>query len=37
LNGLDDIGQTLQHNGQIDGFEAKRRQTQPWLPSTTAA
>jgi 3-isopropylmalate/(R)-2-methylmalate dehydratase small subunit len=37
LNGLDDIGQTLQHDARIDGFEAKRRQTQPWLPSTTAA
>jgi 3-isopropylmalate/(R)-2-methylmalate dehydratase small subunit len=37
LNGLDDIGQTLQHGAQIDGFEARRRQTQPWLPATTAA
>src|ERR1700761_2709106 len=37
LNGLDDIGQTLQHGAQIDGFEARRRQAQPWLPSTTAA
>ena len=37
LNGLDDIGQTLQHGARIDGFEAKRRQSQPWLPATTAA
>src|SRR5277367_2209115 len=37
LNGLDDIGQTLQHASQIDGFEARRRQAQPWMPSTTAA
>jgi len=27
----------LQHGAQIDGFEARRRQTQPWLPATTAA
>ena len=31
LNGLDDIGQTLQHAAAIDAFEAKRRATQPWL------
>ena len=31
LNGLDDIGQTLQHAPAIDAFEAKRRATQPWL------
>ncbi|MEA2773274.1 MAG: 3-isopropylmalate/(R)-2-methylmalate dehydratase small subunit, partial [Acetobacteraceae bacterium] len=36
LNGLDDIGQTLQHGARIDGFEASRRQSQPWLPSTAA-
>ena len=29
LNGLDDIGQTLQHGTQIDGFEARRRQASP--------
>jgi len=34
LNGLDDIGQTLQHGVQIDDFEAERRESQPWLPST---
>jgi 3-isopropylmalate/(R)-2-methylmalate dehydratase small subunit len=31
LNGLDDIGQTLQHVSAIDSFEAKQRQAQPWL------
>ncbi len=33
---LDDIGQTLQHGSKIDGFEAARRASQPWLPSTAA-
>ena len=36
LNGLDDIGQTLQHAAKIDAHEAKRRQSQPWMPSTAA-
>jgi 3-isopropylmalate/(R)-2-methylmalate dehydratase small subunit len=36
LNGLDDIGQTLQHRAKIDGFEAERLQTHPWMPSTAA-
>jgi len=31
LNGLDDIGQTMQHASAIDGFEAKQRAAQPWL------
>ena len=31
LNGLDDIGQTLQHAAAIDAFEEKRRTEQPWL------
>lgn len=31
LNGLDDIGQTLQHAPAIDAFEAKRREATPWL------
>lgn len=31
LNGLDDIGQTMQRASAIDGFEAKRRAAQPWL------
>ncbi len=31
LNGLDDIGLTLQHVDEITAFEAKRRIEQPWL------
>ena len=31
LNGLDEIGLTLQHADQIRAFEAQRRQSQPWL------
>jgi 3-isopropylmalate/(R)-2-methylmalate dehydratase small subunit len=31
LNGLDDIGQTLQHAPAIDDYEAKRRAAAPWL------
>jgi 3-isopropylmalate/(R)-2-methylmalate dehydratase small subunit len=31
LNGLDDIGLTLQHVDEIRAFEAKRRIEQPWL------
>jgi 3-isopropylmalate/(R)-2-methylmalate dehydratase small subunit len=31
LNGLDDIGLTLQHVDEIKAFEAKRRVEQPWL------
>jgi 3-isopropylmalate/(R)-2-methylmalate dehydratase small subunit len=31
LNGLDDIGLTLKHVEQIDRYEAKHRQTFPWL------
>jgi len=31
LNGLDDIGQTMQHAPAIDAFEAKRKTAQPWL------
>ncbi|MBW4093639.1 MAG: 3-isopropylmalate dehydratase small subunit [Proteobacteria bacterium] len=37
LNGLDDIGQTLQHAKSIDTYEAKRRAEQPWSPAITAA
>lgn len=32
LNGLDDIGQTLQHAPAIDGFEARERAEKAWLP-----
>ncbi len=31
LNGLDDIGLTLQKVDKIDAFEAAQRQQQPWL------
>lgn len=31
LNGLDDIGLTMQHQDDIKAFEAKHRQLQPWL------
>ena len=31
LNGLDDIGLTLQEDKAIAAFEAKHRQSQPWL------
>ena len=31
LNGLDDIGLTLQHVDEIAAFEAKHRAVQPWL------
>jgi 3-isopropylmalate/(R)-2-methylmalate dehydratase small subunit len=31
VNGLDDIGLSLQKSDKIDAFEAKRRQEQPWL------
>jgi 3-isopropylmalate/(R)-2-methylmalate dehydratase small subunit len=31
LNGLDEIGLTLQHAAEIRAFEAKHRAAQPWL------
>ena len=31
INGLDDIGLTLQHADEIRAYEAKRRQSAPWL------
>ncbi|UPY35535.1 3-isopropylmalate dehydratase small subunit [Sediminicoccus sp. KRV36] len=31
LNGLDDIGQTMQHTTSIDSYEEKQRAAQPWL------
>jgi 3-isopropylmalate/(R)-2-methylmalate dehydratase small subunit len=31
LNGLDEIGLTLEHADEIRAFEAKHRQQQPWL------
>jgi 3-isopropylmalate/(R)-2-methylmalate dehydratase small subunit len=32
LNGLDDIGQTLQHAGAIAAFEQKREREMQWMP-----
>lgn len=37
LNGLDDIGLTLEHAKAIDQFEAERRQTQFWQPAIHGA
>ncbi|WP_040728154.1 3-isopropylmalate dehydratase small subunit [Thiomicrorhabdus sp. Kp2] len=31
INGLDDIGLTLQHEADIKAYEEKRKQTAPWL------
>ncbi len=31
LNGLDDIGLTLAKASEIDAYEARRRESQPWL------
>jgi 3-isopropylmalate/(R)-2-methylmalate dehydratase small subunit len=33
LNGLDDIGQTLQHQAAIDSYEQRMRAEHPWLPA----
>ncbi len=33
LNGLDDIGQTLQHAPAIDSYEARQRQEKSWQPA----
>ena len=32
LNGLDDIGQTMQRAPKIEGFEEQRKTAQPWFP-----
>ena len=37
LNGLDDIGQTLQHTASIDAYEKKRQAAQAWMPSIAVA
>jgi 3-isopropylmalate/(R)-2-methylmalate dehydratase small subunit len=37
LNGLDDIGQTMQHANQITRHETGHRERHPWLPTTTTA
>lgn len=36
LEGLDDIGLTLQHDTAIDDFESKQRSGQPWLYDSAA-
>jgi 3-isopropylmalate/(R)-2-methylmalate dehydratase small subunit len=36
LNGLDDIGLTLQHSQKIRDFEAQRLTTRPWLAHTVS-
>ena len=37
LDGLDDIGLTMQKGDKIDGFEAQQNQVQPWLNSAPPA
>ena len=32
LNGLDDIGQTMQRAPKIDSYETARTEQQPWFP-----
>jgi 3-isopropylmalate/(R)-2-methylmalate dehydratase small subunit len=32
LNGLDDIGQTLQHAPKIDSYESRQKQEKSWMP-----
>jgi len=36
LNGLDDIGLTLEKKSKIDSFEEKRKLSQPWLEKASA-
>jgi 3-isopropylmalate/(R)-2-methylmalate dehydratase small subunit len=36
LNGLDDIGLTMQKGAEIDSFEGKQKSTQPWLHTARA-
>ena len=36
LEGLDDIGQTLQHGGSIDAYEARQQAERAWMPVVTA-
>ena len=37
LNGLDDVGITMQKQDAIDGYEAKQKSGQPWLYGKPAA
>ena len=36
LEGLDEIGQTMQRGPAIDAFEARQQRAQPWVPSIVA-
>ena len=36
LNGLDDIGQTLQHGVAIDSFESREKSEKPWMSAINA-
>jgi 3-isopropylmalate/(R)-2-methylmalate dehydratase small subunit len=36
LNGLDDIGQTMQHAPKIDAYEENQRQERAWMPTLSA-
>ena len=35
LNGLDDIGLTMEKGSEIDDFEARQKEAQPWLHAAT--
>lgn len=35
LNGLDDIGLTMEKKSEIDDFEARQKEAQPWLHAAT--
>ena len=37
LEGLDDIGQTLQHGTSIDAYEARQKAERAWMPAVTGA
>src|SRR5277367_4878449 len=37
LEGLDDIGQTLQHTPEIDRYEARQQREQSWVPAIAVA
>jgi 3-isopropylmalate/(R)-2-methylmalate dehydratase small subunit len=37
LRGLDDIGLTLEHAGDIDAFESRRNRSERWLPVVSIA
>ena len=37
LEGLDEIGQTLERGPAIEAYEQRSRQAQPWLPAVTVA